>query len=73
MKYLKKLTNLEELNVAKTLVADDGLEELVDLKKLKKLNVLGSLASGMGLKNAIPGLQVISDLEMQRNRLPEGP
>jgi hypothetical protein len=73
MKYLKNLTNLQELNVAKTLVDDDGLAELSELKKLKKLNVLGSRASGEALKTAIPGLQVISDLQMERNRFREGP
>ena len=37
----------EELNVAQTLISDPDLEELKGLTKLKKLNVVGSFASGI--------------------------
>jgi hypothetical protein len=58
MQFLKNLKNLEELNLSQTLVMDDGLEELKGLTKLKKLSLDGSLASGLNLQAAIPGLQV---------------
>ena len=37
----------------------DGLEDLKGLTKLKKLNLDGTLASGLGLKESIPDLEII--------------
>ena len=61
MQFLKKLVNLEELNVNQTLVTDAGLNQLKGLTKLKRLIVTGSLAKGLELEAAIPGLKVTRD------------
>ncbi len=56
---LKGLVNLEELDLDQTLVTDGALEELKGLTKLKKIHLDGTLASGLGLQAAIPGLEII--------------
>ena len=59
IELLKKLVNLEELNLNQTLVHDMGLRELKGCTKLKKIYLDGTLASGLELADAIPGLQII--------------
>jgi|GEM_PF-6769721 len=59
MQFLKKMVNLEELNLTQTLVDDVRLGELKGLKNLKKIYLDGTLASGLDLKAAIPGLEVV--------------
>jgi hypothetical protein len=59
MQFLRKMVNLEDLNLSSTLVNDPALEEnLKGCTKLKRIAIGGTLASGMGLKAAIPGLVV---------------
>jgi hypothetical protein len=59
MPFLRKMVNLEDLNLSSTLVNDPALEEnLKGCTKLKRIAIGGTLASGMGLKAAIPGLVV---------------
>jgi hypothetical protein len=59
MGYLTPLVNLEDLDLTQALVTDDSLEELKVLTKLKKIHLDGTLASGIGLKAHIPGLEII--------------
>jgi len=62
MESIGKLTNLEELVLDQTQTTDLGLAKLKNLKKLKRLSLNGAmLASGLGLKAAIPGLEVIKN------------
>jgi hypothetical protein len=59
MQHLRKMVNLEELNLNQTLVDDFRLTEaLKGCKKLKRIFLDGTLASGAGLQAAIPGLEV---------------
>jgi hypothetical protein len=59
MQFLRKMVNLEDLNLSSTLVNDPALEEnLKGCTKLKRIALGGTLARGMGLKAAIPGLVV---------------
>jgi hypothetical protein len=59
MQYLKKLVNLEDLDLSHTLVTDGGLHELIGLTNLKRIHLDGSLANGLELQAAIPGLKII--------------
>jgi Leucine Rich repeat len=59
MQFLRKMVNLEDLNLSSTLVNDPALEEnLKGCTKLKRIALGGTLARGMGLKAVIPGLVV---------------
>ena len=59
MRYIGQfLPNLEELDLGQTLVTDGGLSDLKGLKKLRKLSLRGSLASGLGLAGSIPNLEI---------------
>jgi hypothetical protein len=65
MQFLTKLVNLEELNLNETIMTDralmsnHGLFELAGLKKLKRLQLDGTLANGLELKAQIPDLEII--------------
>jgi Leucine-rich repeat (LRR) protein len=65
MQFLSKLVNLEDLNLDETimtdraLISDHGLHELTGLKKLKRIHLTGTMANGLELKAALPGLEVM--------------
>jgi hypothetical protein len=60
MSYVANLVNLEKLDLSQTIVTDGGLEQLKGLTKLKELGLADdALASGLGLKAALPHLQII--------------
>jgi hypothetical protein len=67
MQFLKNLENLEELDLSQTivtdraLISDHGLFELEGLKKLKVIDLEGTMAQGWELQQKIPGLKVIRD------------
>jgi hypothetical protein len=60
MEYVGRITSLEELYLNQTIVTDRGMADLKNLKKLKKLGISGTLASGRGLEGAIPGLEILN-------------
>lgn len=59
MEHIGKITSLEELYLNQTIVTDRGLADLRGLKNLKKLGLSGALASGLGLGNALPNVEII--------------
>jgi hypothetical protein len=59
MEPIGTMKSLEDLDLSNTLVTDRGLDMLKGLTGLKKLSIANTpLASGLGLKAALPGLEI---------------
>lgn len=59
--HVSKLTNLQGLDVSRTLVTDTGLAQLTGLKQLRKVYARETSVTNQGrqtLKKALPGCQV---------------
>ncbi len=67
---LAKLPNLIVLDVFKTDVRDDGLKQLVALKKLKDLDLRWTLIGDAGVAN-LKGLDALKALKLQDTRTME--
>ena len=69
--HLQGLAGLEYLNLYGTQVSDAGLAQLAPLKNLKKVYIWQTKVTIEGvkkLKAAIPGIQVIPDLEVEQQK-----
>jgi hypothetical protein len=71
LQHLTALKELEYVNLFGTAVGDAGLESLKALPRLRSLNVFQTKVSAAALadmQKAIPGLQVVPDIALDRQR-----
>ena len=74
--YLQGLAGLEYLNLYGTQVSDAGMAQLAPLKNLKKIYIWQTKVTIDGvrkLKAAIPGIEVIPDLEVEQQKAEAAP
>ena len=57
-----RMTNLQTLGLADTLITDEGIEDLAGLKQLQSLDIRGTETSGAALRTlaVLPALQSLS-------------